>query len=141
MEFDIKLRHKQGKRMIVADALLWRSDYFVGIKDDNEHVTALPEDLWIRLLDTEIRDAVVLAQADDSMAQEVIKRLNDPAQSPDKWSVEADPNGTSVLFYDSRMYIPDDLTVCRRIVADHHDTTVAGHPGILATARSVSLSY
>ena len=39
------------------------------------------------------------------------------------------------------MYIPDDLAVRRRIVADHHDTTVAGHSGILATTRSVRLSY
>ena len=117
MEFNIKLRHKQEKQMLIADTLSRRSDYFVGIKNDNEHVTALPEDLCIRLLDTEIRDAVVMAQLDDSLAQEVMKRLNDPAQSPDKWTIEVDPNGTSVLFYDSRMYIPHNLAVRRRIVA------------------------
>ena len=91
--------------------------------------------------DTEIQDVIVLAQADNSVAQEVIKHLNDPAQSPDKWLIEVDPNGSPVLFYDSRMYIPDDLAVRRRIVTDHHDTMVAGHPGILATAKSVCLSY
>ena len=82
-----------------------------------------------------------MAQLDDSLAQEVMKCLIDPAKSPDKWTIEVDPNGTSVLFYNSLMYILDDLAVCRRIVADHHDTTVAEHPGILATTRSVRLSY
>ena len=39
------------------------------------------------------------------------------------------------------MYIPDDLLVRRRIVSDHHNTMVAGHPGILAMTRSVRSSY
>ena len=56
-------------------------------------------------------DNVNVAQLDDSTAQEVVKRLNNPAQSPDKWSIEAYPNGTSVLFFDNRLYIPDDLMI------------------------------
>ena len=39
------------------------------------------------------------------------------------------------------MYVPDDLELQRRIVSDHHNTLVAGHAGILATTRSVRLSY
>jgi transposase InsO family protein len=39
------------------------------------------------------------------------------------------------------MYVPDDLDLRRRIVSDHHDTPVAGHPGALATTRSVRLLY
>ena len=39
------------------------------------------------------------------------------------------------------MYIPDDVNLRRRIVVEHYDTPVAGHPGALATTRSVRLSY
>ena len=141
MEYDLKLMHKAGRQMIVADALSRRADHFTGMQEDNKNVTALPEDLWIRLLDTELRDAVAKAQLGDGMTQEVLSQLADPSQSPAKWSTEEDPNGAKLLFYDGRMYIPDDLLLKRQIVADHHDTTVAGHPGILATTRSVRTSY
>ena len=140
MEYDLKLKHKQGKQMVIADALSRRSDYFNGIEKDNENVTALPEELWIRLLDTELRDAVVLAQSKDAFAQEVLARLTDSTQSPNEWTIEESQDGSPVLFKNQRMYIPDDASIRRGIIADHHDTTVAGHPGILATTRSVHLS-
>ena len=104
-------------------------------------MTALPEELWIRLLDTELRDAVVLAQSKDAFAQEVLARLTDSTQSPNEWTIEESQDGSPVLFKNQRMYIPDDASIRRGIIADHHDTTVAGHPGILATMRSVRLSY
>jgi transposase InsO family protein len=141
MEYDLKLTHKKGKEMIVADALSRRTDHSQGLEADNKDVTALPEDLWIKLLDTELRDAVAKAQLGDKYAQEVLLSLNDPEQSPVKWTTEAYPNGTLALFYDGRMYIPDDLELRRQIVADHHDTSLAGHPGILATTHSVRTSY
>src|ERR1700688_305029 len=141
MEYDVKLTHKAGKQMIVADALSRRADYGHGQYEDNMDVTALLEDLWIKLLDTELQDAVATAQLGDTYAQEVLESLNDPSKSPAPWTREVDPNGTNFLFYNGRLYIPDDLRLQRRIVADHHDTDSAGHPGILATTRSVRVSY
>ena len=58
-----------------------------------------------------------------------------------KWSLETDPNSSKLLFYNDQMYVPNDLNLCRRITSEHHDTTIAGHPGILATTRSVRLQY
>jgi hypothetical protein len=127
--------------MVVADALSQCTDHSQGLEVDNDDVTALPEDLWIKLLDTELRDAVAKAQLGDKYAQEVLLSLNNPKQSLVKWTTEAYPNGTLALFYDGRIYIPDDLELRRQIVADHHDTSLAGHLGILATTRSVRTSY
>jgi hypothetical protein len=141
MEYNIKLQHKAGRQMIVADALSRRADHFIGIEGDNDNVTALPEDLWIKLLDTELRDAVAKAQISDAFTQEAIAKLSDPANPQDKWTIEADPHGSKILFFNNRMYIPDILDLRRQIISDHHDTGLAGHPGILATTRSVRLSY
>ena len=140
-EYDIKLQHKAGRQMVVADALSRRPDHFANVKEDNENITALPEDLWIQLLDMELQDVVVKAQATDKFMQDELSKLPNPSDPPSKWSIEEDSNGSKTLFYDGRMYIPDNLPLRRKIVADHHDTLVAGHPSILATTRSVCLYY
>jgi len=48
--------------MVVADALSRRADWSKGVEEDNEDVTALPEELFIKTLDMELQDAVALAQ-------------------------------------------------------------------------------
>jgi hypothetical protein len=92
-------------------------------------------------LDTALWDAVVIAQEGDSFAQEVLKDLNSDTLAPNKWTTEVDPNGKLHLFYEGWMYILDDPLLRWRIVSDHHDTLAAGHPGILATTRSVRFHY
>jgi hypothetical protein len=67
-------------------------------------------------LDTELQDAVLIAQKGDTYAQEVLESLNDQSQSPIKWTIEEDPNGLKHLFYDRQMYIPDNLTLWRQII-------------------------
>jgi hypothetical protein len=102
---------------------------------------ALPEDLFIKLLDLDLRDTVVTGQKDDLTALEAFDHLQDPATQPTKWQLEEGPNTSKCLFFDGKMYVPDDLKLRRKIVSDHHNIPVAGHPGALATTRSVSLSY
>jgi hypothetical protein len=140
MDYDVKLQHKPGKTMIPADALSRRHDHAVGI-EEKEDIVALPEDLFIKLLDLDLRDAVVTGQKDDSTALEALDRLQDPATQPTKWRLEEGPNTSKCLFFDGKMYVPDDLELRQKIVSDHHDIPVAGHPGALATTRSVRLSY
>jgi len=83
----------------------------------------------------------VTGQKEDSMALEALEQLQDPAPQSMKWQLEEGPHGSKCLFYDGKMYVPDDLDLQRRFVSDHHDMTVAGHPGVLATTRSARLSY
>lgn len=142
MEYDFKLQHKKGKRMVVADALSRRADYASLGKTDNENIVALPESLWINLLDTELRDAIVRGQLQDVFAQDAISKLNDPSSpSLGNWTAVKNPDDSLTLFNDGRIYVPDNLQLRRMIVADHHDTPIAGHPGIQATVRSVRSSY
>ena len=96
--------------MVVADALSKRSDHSIGVKEDNEQVTALPEDLWIRLLDKELQDAVAQNLLQDDYALDVLSKLNDPSQSPVKWSSETDPNGPKLLFYNQMILTFVDIS-------------------------------
>jgi hypothetical protein len=61
MDYDIELQHKPEKTMIPADALSRQHDHAKGI-DINEEIIGLPEELFVRLLDLGLQDAVVTGQ-------------------------------------------------------------------------------
>ena len=46
-----------------------------------------------------------------------------------------------LIYYRDRIYVPNDKELRRRIVEQHHDTKVAGHPGRWKTHELVSRSY
>src|SRR5260370_3224028 len=138
MDYNFELQHKPGKTMIPADALSRRHDHATNIKDDEE-IVGLPEELWIGLLDIDLRDAVVTGQRSDVTAQEALSKLQDSSNQSEKWSLEEGPSGSCCLFYNGKMYVPDDLDLRRRIVSDHDGTLVAGHPWALATPSVVHL--
>ena len=110
MEYDVKLQHRKGKTIVVADALSRRADHAKGI-EIKETVTALPDNLWIQLLDQELQDAVAKLQTTDTTAQEVTSELSKHILSSDDWTIEDGPNATKILFHKNRMYIPDDITL------------------------------
>ena len=103
----------------------------------------LPDALWIKLVDMELQDAVADAQKNDELAQEALRGLTDPSVSPSRWTIvpSGSDSSTRLLFYNGRLYIPDNLGLRRQIVSDHHDTPTAGHLGALATSRSIRTSY
>jgi len=111
MEYDVMLKHCAGKKMVVADALSRRADWSKGVEEDNEDVTALLEELFIKTLNMELQDTVALAQKTDEAALEALRHLADPSDLPGKWSIEDGPNETSCLFYNNRLYIPNDLNL------------------------------
>ena len=129
--------------MIAADTLSRRADWSKELEHDNEEVVALPDNLWIRLLDTELWDAVSDAMKTDDVAREAMKHLSSAEVSPTTWTIEkpGPDSSTPLLFYNGHLYIPDELELQRQIIKDHHDTPTAGHLGVLATCRSIRASY
>src|ERR1700681_1447061 len=129
--------------MVVADALSRRQDHEKDEIDDNP-VSRIPEDLFVRLLDLELRDAVATKLPGDKLAKDAWLALSDTGDTSfqiEKWSANTDSDGLKYLFYNNRLYVPDDESLRRQIVSEHHDTMASGHPGILATTRSVRLHY
>ena len=97
--------------MIVADTLSRRADWSKGIDQDNIDVVTLPDALWIKLVDTELQDAVADAQKNDELAQEALRGLTDSSVSPSRWTIvpSGSDSSTCLMFYNGRLYIPDDL--------------------------------
>src|SRR5438270_6405908 len=97
----------------------------------------------MELLDTELWDAIAKELTNDSTAQEAMKCLSETEVSPTNWTLEnsGQDSTTLFLFYNGRLYIPDEIDLQRQIIKDHHDTPTAGLPGVLATCQSIHTSY
>src|SRR6266498_3110886 len=111
MDHDLKLQHKAGSKMIVVNALSQRADWSKGIDQDNIDVVALPNTLWIKLVETELQDTVADAQKNNKLAQEALRSLTDPSVSPSCWTIipSGSDSSTCLMFYNGRLYIPDNL--------------------------------
>ena len=58
LEFDIKLVHIPGMKMVQSDALSWRPDFVPEKDQDNEDRILLSEDMFINLMDMDLQDHI-----------------------------------------------------------------------------------
>ena len=54
---------------------------------------------------------------------------------------EWDFEGEDLLLFNGHIYVPDAPDLQRRIIAQHHDSLVAGHPERWKTLKLVSWNY
>ena len=74
-EFDIKLVHIAGARMVQSDALSRWPDFTPEEDTDNENVVMLPETIFVNLIDTELQERILTCKKFDSDAMEALKVL------------------------------------------------------------------
>jgi len=120
-EYDLELKHIPGEKMVLADALSRRPDLCPVEDHDNENVVLLPEDLFVALIDVELRDTVAKLQQEDSIALEALRLLTEvdpqsPSLDTDGWTTEVDSTRSKVLFYKGKIYIPQDMELQREIL-------------------------
>jgi transposase InsO family protein len=148
--FDFDLHHKPGRSMGKSDALSRRPDHGSG-REDNENIVLLrPELFAIRAMEgltfegeekeiaRQIRDGVKRGQMEDAVAG-AVKRLRETkgrSLRSAEWRIE-----DGLWRFRERIYVPNSPSLRRRIVAQHHDTKVAGHPGRWKTLELVSRTY
>ena len=139
-DYDILLKHIPGTKMIPADTLSRRPDHAKGIENDNVDVIALPNRLFISLIDLDLQRAISDGYTLDDFAQHILSNINDyPNDHPD-WTHIVE-NDTTFLDFKGRQYVPADLNLRRQILKLKHDALSAGHPGILETLLAVSKDY
>ena len=67
--------HVPGTKMIQSDALSRRPDLCPKEDNDNENVTLLPERMFIRLIDTDLRDLIAQTKNQDRVIVEALEAL------------------------------------------------------------------
>ena len=144
-EFDLKLIHLPGTKMIQSDALSRRPDLCPEEDHDNEDIIMLPDALFANLIDIDLQEKIAASKDLDTDAAEAVKTLmeNGPVRLQNDlgdWTIEQF-NGANILFYQGKNYIPKDQDLQRDIVKKFHDPQTAGHPGELETFNAVRQHY
>ena len=144
-EFDVKLVHLAGSKMILSDTLSRRPDHCPEEDNDNKDVVMLPDRLFLNLLHIDLQTEIAKSTNYNFDIANILKSLLKGAPSTLKqdlsdWSVE-EFNRANVMFYKGKNYIPRNEGLRRKILVLHHDHETAGHPGELETFNSVSKGF
>jgi RNase H-like domain found in reverse transcriptase/Integrase zinc binding domain/Chromo (CHRromatin Organisation MOdifier) domain len=144
-EFDLKLVHVAGTKMIQADALSRRSDLCPNEDNDNLDVTMLPDNLFVNLIDLDLQERIASSDIMDNDAAEALRLLLETGPSTLRsdlgdWTT-SDFMGKPILFYKGKNYIPQNQELRRHLLQKYHDHPTAGHPGEIETYNGISEHY
>jgi RNase H-like domain found in reverse transcriptase/Integrase zinc binding domain/Chromo (CHRromatin Organisation MOdifier) domain/Integrase core domain/Reverse transcriptase (RNA-dependent DNA polymerase) len=144
-EYDVKLVHTPGHKMIQSDALSRRPDWCPDEDTDNENVTMLPEDLFIALIDEGLQRRIANSTDLDGNAAEALTLLLESGPTAmttglGDWKLD-NSTGQNVLFYKGKNYVPRNTDLRRDIVKSFHDHETAGHPGEIGTYNAIRQNY
>ena len=157
-QYHFTMTHRSGKTN-PADPLSWRPDFEKGVELDNTTQILLPEKLFSSPPHSPVEDAaaVCLLQVEkQSNNAEAAVRLSDSIESmveslqhkcekyaqkgmakkPDLWK-----EYEKVLLYKDLLYIPKDDQLREKILKEHHDHPLAGHPGMRRTKDLILAKY
>ena len=114
-----------------ADTLSHREDHAVRVADNNKGVTVIPPD-QIHTLTPNLKSLIFDALV--TWTKTEVYRL-----CKEKGICE-ERDG---FLYDSssRMYVPNDISLCMKVIAAHHDSPIAGHPGYQKTQELIEHHY
>ena len=134
-DYDFELIHKPGSQMTKADLLSRRADLEKGEKD-NSNVILLKSELF-RNLSFNLLDQELLTEIKDHQRKmdKVIQNLLDRKDSRLKQTEDG------LILYEDLIYIPRHLPLREKIMKLHHDSTLAGHPGIAKTLELITRNY
>ena len=134
-EFDLKLVHIPGTKMIQLDALSRQLDYIPDEDNNNVDRILLLENMFVNLMDLDLQDRIANMDKYNYDVKNTLELLlengpNSLWQDLEDWRLEKHGD-KNILFYKDKNYIPDDLDLWQDIVKMLHDHEMAGHPGVL----------
>jgi RNase H-like domain found in reverse transcriptase/Reverse transcriptase (RNA-dependent DNA polymerase)/Integrase zinc binding domain len=143
-EFDIKLQHLPGNKMTLSDALSKRPDHCPE-EDETKEEILLPDNLFLNLLDVNLRDRITKNKEYDFDVTKAIELLQEEGPTSilnnlEDWKIE-EVDDQKTIFYKGKQYVPKDQELRWDILKLFHDHKTAGHPGELETYNSVKQHY
>jgi RNase H-like domain found in reverse transcriptase/Integrase zinc binding domain len=143
-EFDIKLQHLPENKMVLSDTLSRRPDHCPE-EDETKEEILLPDDLFLNLLDVNLRDRITKNKEYDFDVTKAIELLQEEGPTSiqnnlEDWKIE-EVDDQKTIFYKGKQYVPKDQELQRDILKLFHDHKTAGHPGKLEMYNAVEQHY
>jgi RNase H-like domain found in reverse transcriptase len=139
-EFDIKLQHLPGNKMILLDALSRRPDHCPE-EDETKEEILLPDNLFLNLLDVNLRDRITKNKEYDFGVTKAIELLQEEGPTSiqnnlEDWKIE-EVDDQKMIFYKGKQYVLKNQELRWDILNLFHDHETAGHPEELETYNLV----
>jgi hypothetical protein len=137
----MKLVHVPGSQMVQLDTLSWRADLHPDEDNDNEDMILLPDDLFVKVIDTKTHSLLVTALMKDDLVKSAVEALKTGGIPLIKsvltdWKLE-----DGLLFFLGCCYIPPNEMLRKQIVECYHNTLPSKHPGQFQTLELVHQNY
>ena len=148
--FDFSLHYKPGHTMGKPDALSQRADHGDGSRD-NSNTTLLKPELFaictlegitVEGLEKDIVGEIWKQNAEwmweDSITVMVNKLKDTKANSVHsvEWKLQ-----DGILYYQDKIYVLNNVDLWQRVLEQHHDSKIAGHPGRWKMLELMSCTY
>ena len=136
-DFDLHFVHIPGSAMGPTNALSCLVD--PDILSDNNNVTLLSDDLFIRAIDTALVNKITSSSSADLLVLDALRSLSVgsplfPHSSLTNWHFS-----NSCLYFKNRLYIPPNA--CHDLVTSVHSSLASGHGGFFRTYCLLSRDY
>jgi Integrase zinc binding domain len=130
--------------MILSNALSRRPDHFPE-EDKTQKGILLPDDLFLNLLDTNLRDRIIKNKEYDFDVTKAIKLLQEEGPTNiqndlEDWKIE-EVDDQKTIFYKGKQYVPKDQEFWQDILKLFYNHETVGHPGELETYNVVKQHY
>jgi len=140
-QFDLKLVHIPESQMVQSNVPSWWPDLAPEGDNDNANLTLLPNTLFIKVINTDLKNAFLEAfTKNDSMHKtvEAISGSGTPLirSAAADWKIEE-----GLVFYKGRCFVPENFNIWQRVMEMHNDTLPMGHPGQWQTLELIQWNY
>ncbi|WP_164875890.1 Ty3/Gypsy family RNase HI domain-containing protein, partial [Anoxybacillus flavithermus] len=104
-QFDLKLQHVPGRKLVMADTLS-RLYHLDESNEDNEGITMIPDELVVHAIQIPIVDRIKNANDRDESAEQAIRALGGTGEFPARTTADEWQQTDGILLYRGRMYVP-----------------------------------
>ena len=143
-EFNIKLQHLPGHKLILSDTWSQQSSHCPN-KDEIKEQVVLLDDMFLNLLDIGLQEQIMNTKDFDFDVKNAISILLKDGPSSIRNDLKdrklEENDRKKVLFYKGKVYMPKDQDLHHDIVKLYHDHEITGHPGELETYNLVWQQY